>query len=176
MKLIVGLGNPGNEYTNTKHNLGYMFLDYVANKNNFNIHKNECNALTYTTNIANKKVIFAKPTTYMNLSGESVCKIKEYYKIDNDDILVIFDDVDIPFNDIRFRSSGSGGTHNGMKNIIDILKSDKIARIKIGIGNLKNENQDLSNFVLSKFSKEEILILQDVFDKCYTKLLNFIDN
>lgn len=166
----------GKEYENTKHNLGFMFLDYVADKHKFNIDKKELDAITGNFNFNNEKVLFVKPTTYMNLSGNAVKKLKDYYKIEDKDILVIFDDIDIEFGNIRFRDDSSGGTHNGMKNIIQILNTTAIPRIRIGIGGIKNENQDLSSFVLQRFKKEEIMKLKEVFDKVYEKMIEFLDN
>ena len=112
----------------------------------------------------------------MNLSGHAVEKIKKWYKVDNEDILIVFDDIDIPFGQIRFKLSGSGGTHNGMKNVVQMLNSKDIPRIKIGIGGIKHEKQDLVDFVLEKFSKKQIGELDTVFDEAYEKLINFLDN
>jgi peptidyl-tRNA hydrolase, PTH1 family len=166
----------GKDYENTKHNLGFMFLDYVADKNKFNIDKKELDSITGNFNYNNEKVLFIKPTTYMNLSGNAVKKMKDYYKIENKDILIVYDDIDIEFGNIRFKDDSSGGTHNGMKNIIQVLNTTTIPRIRIGLGGIKNENQDLSSFVLQRFKKEEMLKLKEVFDKVYEKMIEFLDN
>lgn len=176
MKLVVGLGNPGKEYENTRHNLGFMFLDYLTEKYNFKIDTLKFNAKIGEIYINNEKVLFAKPQTYMNLSGQSVQKIKDFYKLETKDILVIFDDLDIPFGDIRYKLNGSGGTHNGMKNIVQMLNSKDFPRLKIGIGGIKHEKQDLINFVLEKFNKEQLSELKEIFDNAYEKFLVFLDN
>lgn len=175
MKIIVGLGNPGKEYENTKHNLGFMFLDFL-NKNylggEFKTFKN---SKIIEGNIDNEKVILAKPQTYMNLSGDAVIKLKNWYKVDNKDILVIYDDFDIPFESVRYRESGSAGTHNGMKDIVNKLATKDIPRLRIGTGGLKKENQEIISFVLSKFSKDEINKLDTIFEKAYPKFKEFLD-
>lgn len=175
MKIIVGLGNPGKEYENTKHNLGFMFLDFL-NKNylggEFKTFKN---SKIIEGSIDNEKVILAKPQTYMNLSGDAVIKLKNWYKVDNNDILVIYDDFDIPFESVRYRDSGSAGTHNGMKDIVNKLATKDIPRLRIGTGGLKKENQEVISFVLSKFSKDELDELNNVFEKAYLKFKEFLD-
>lgn len=175
MKVVVGLGNPGKEYENTRHNLGFMFLDYLENKYSFNISKKTLDSKIAEVTIEGEKVVFVKPQTFMNLSGNAVQKVKNWYKVKPEDIIVIFDDIDIPFGEIRYKLNGSGGTHNGMKNIVQMLGTKEFPRIKIGIGGIKNEKQDLVNFVLQKFSSNEIEKLQEVFDEAYTKLENFLD-
>ena len=175
MKLVVGLGNPGKEYENTRHNLGFMFLDYLIEKYNFKIETSKFNAKIGEIYINNEKIIFAKPQTFMNLSGNSVQKIKEFYKLDTEDILVIFDDLDIPFGEVRYKLNGSGGTHNGMKNIVQMLNSKNFPRLKIGIGGIKHEKQELINFVLEKFNKSQMEELNLIFDKAYEKFLLFLD-
>lgn len=176
MKMIVGLGNPGKEYENTRHNLGFMFLDYLEGKYNFKIATKKFNALIGEIFLNNEKMIFVKPQTYMNLSGESVQKVKEFYKIDSKNIIVIFDDLDIPFGEVRYKQNGSGGTHNGMKNIVQMINTKEFPRIKIGIGNIKHDKQDLKDFVLEKFSKSQKDEINDIFEKAYEKLLLFLDN
>lgn len=162
MKLIIGLGNPGLKYKKTRHNLGFMAIDnYLKNIKWLSANK----ANYYKTKINNVDVIFVKPLTYMNLSGEAVLFFVNYYKISINDILIIHDDLDIPFGDYKLkRNSGSGG-HNGIKSIINILKTDEFLRIKIGISKPKDIlNED---FVLQKFSKFEIIKINN--------LLNFIN-
>lgn len=176
MKMIVGLGNPGKEYENTRHNLGFMFLEYLENKYNFKISTKKFNSLIGEIFLNNEKIVFVKPQTYMNLSGQAVQKVKEFYKIDFKDIIVIFDDLDIPFGEVRYKQNGSGGTHNGMKNIVQMIDTKEFPRIKIGIGNIKHENQDLKDFVLEKFSKSQKEELNNIFEKAYQKLLLFLDN
>lgn len=177
MKIIVGLGNIGKEYENTRHNVAWMFLDYLQEKLNFKITENNksLDCITSQVYINNEKVIFVKPTTYMNLSGHAVQKLKKWYKVDDDELLIIFDDIDIPFGETRYKLNGSGGTHNGMKNVVQMLNTKNIARLKIGIGGIKHEKQDLVSFVLQKFTKEQIKDLEIIFDEAYEKLKIFLD-
>jgi PTH1 family peptidyl-tRNA hydrolase len=175
MKIVIGLGNPGLDYAKTRHNFGFMFLEYMEEKYKFNIEKKKSDSLIGECTINGEKVVFVKPITFMNLSGNAVVKIKSWYKVEDKDILVVFDDIDINFGDIRYKESGSGGSHNGMKNIVQMLSSENIARIRLGIGNLKYPEQDLSNFVLGRFSKDEEEKLGEIFTKTEKKLLEFLD-
>lgn len=154
MKLIVGLGNPGREYENTRHNIGFIVLDKIANKLNENYSNNKFDGLYFMKNINNEKVIFLKPQKYMNLSGEVVSKFINYFHIDISDILIICDDLDLPSGKIRIRKKGSSGGHNGLKNIFLKLGSDNLKRLKIGISN--DKLYDTKDYVLGKFSKEEL--------------------
>ncbi len=175
MKIIIGLGNPGESYKLTKHNSGWIFLDYLEKKYTFNIQKKTLESKIAEINLEGEKVVFVKPQTYMNLSGNAVTKVKNWYKVAPKDMIVIFDDIDIPFGEIRYKENGSGGTHNGMKHIIQMLGTNEIARIRIGIGGLKHEKQDLADFVLQKFTKEQLEILEnEVFVKAEEKLLEFL--
>jgi PTH1 family peptidyl-tRNA hydrolase len=131
MKIVVGLGNPGIGYEKTRHNFGFMFLEYLENKYKFRIEKKKLDSLIGECTINDEKVVFVKPSTFMNLSGEAVQKVKNWYKVEDKDIIIIFDDIDIEFGEIRYRSSGSGGSHNGMKNIVQMLSTENIARIKL---------------------------------------------
>ncbi len=163
MKIIVGLGNPGEKYSKTRHNVGWLFIDYLSKIYGVDITKNNCDALTGETKINGEKIVFAKPTTFMNLSGNSVVKLKKWYKVEDKDILIIFDDIDIPFGTLRFREKGSGGSHNGMKNIVQMLSSQETPRIRIGLGGLKHEKQDMADFVLQRFKKDELEKVDEVF-------------
>lgn len=176
MKAVIGLGNPGKEYAKTKHNTGWMFLEYLEDKYHFKIDKKENDSMIAKTQILQKPVIFVKPQTFMNLSGNAVLKIKNWYKLENEEILIVFDDVDIPFGSVRFKQKGSGGTHNGMKNIVSMLNSQDIPRIRIGTGNLKKQDQNLIDFVLEPYSKDEIIALKDCFGQAEQKMLEFLDN
>lgn len=175
MKIIVGLGNPGKEYDKTRHNIGWMFLDYFANKNNVDISKEKLDSKICEIKSNNEKIILAKPITYMNLSGNAVVKLKNWYKVEDEDIIIIYDDIDINFGTIRFREKGSGGSHNGMKNIVQMLNTKQIPRIRIGIGGLKHEKQDLKDFVLEKFRQNELNELNDIFGLVEEKLNDFLD-
>lgn len=152
MYIIVGLGNPGGEYEKTRHNTGYMFLDRLASKYNISVTKEKFKAKIGDGHIEGKKVLLVKPETYMNNSGESVIEIVNFYKEDLDNVLIVYDDIDLPVGKIRIRESGSAGTHNGMKSVLAHLGSKKVKRIRIGIG---KPDIDLINYVLGNFTKEE---------------------
>ncbi|MBR4671732.1 MAG: aminoacyl-tRNA hydrolase [Bacilli bacterium] len=153
MKLIVGLGNPGKEYENTRHNTGYIFIDSFAKKLNITFDKEKFNGLYAETTINGEKILLVKPLSYMNLSGEVVGKFVNFFKIDINDILVISDDLDLEVGRIRLRSKGSSGGHNGLKNIALHLNTEDFKRLKIGISN--NKLIDTKDYVLGKFSKED---------------------
>lgn len=153
MYIIVGLGNPGKKYENTRHNIGFITLDQIAEKNNIKINKIKHKALLGEGTIGNEKVLLVKPQTFMNLSGNSIKEIVDYYKESLDKLIVIYDDIDVEVGKIRIRKKGSAGTHNGMRSIIYNLVSDDFPRIRIGIG--KDPARELSNYVLDSFHKEE---------------------
>lgn len=176
MKCIVGLGNIGKEYTNTRHNIGFMFVDYVCEKYGIKIDKKKTKFMYAEGNINGEKVVFVKPTTFMNLSGEAIVQAINWYKLDLKDICIVYDDVDILFGDVRYREKGSGGTHNGMKNIIQTLKTEDIARIRLGIENRNGKPIELIDYVLGKFSKEEMSGLEAVFEEATKNMLNFLTN
>ena len=179
LKLIVGLGNPGKEYEKTRHNMGFMSIDSFANKMNLKIDKNKFDGL-YTEYIYNgEKVILLKPQKYINLSGEVIKKYVDFYKIQISDILVISDDLDMPFGKIKIKYSGSSGGHNGLKNIENHLQTKEYKRIKIGISN--DKNIDTKDYVLGKIKDEELLntiisnvtnILEDYFKISFDNLMN----
>ena len=154
MKLIVGLGNYGKEYDNTRHNIGFRFIDAYLSVTNV-VWKNKFKGLYCEKTINNEKVIFLKPQTYMNLSGESVILFVNYFKIKIEDILVISDDLSLPIGTYRLRSQGSAGGHNGLKNIEECLKSNKYNRLRIGINSETRNTMDQVSFVLSKFTNDE---------------------
>lgn len=154
MYLIVGLGNPEKEYANTRHNMGFDTINEIAKKNNIEINKNKFKGLYGTAIIQGKKVILLKPQTYMNLSGESIKKIADFYNIEPENIIVIYDDIDTQIGSIRIRKKGSAGSHNGMKSVIEKLGTTEFARIRVGIGRPQFKN-DMINYVLQKLTKEE---------------------
>lgn len=193
MKLIVGLGNPGKEYENTRHNIGFMVLDdYIAsatwkksstNQINRNTIKDIINNYDNMVNwqkkfkglytcitISNEKVYFLKPATYMNLSGESVREIVNFFKINPKDILIIHDDLDLELGKIRIKKNSSDGGHNGIKSIINALGTKEFARLKIGISH--NKNYDTKDYVLGKFNNEE----KKIIDQKMTIIKNIIDD
>ena len=175
MKIIVGLGNPGKEYERTKHNLGFMFLDYLNGKLNLGKFKKFKSSEILESNINGEKVILAKPQTFMNLSGKAVVELKQFYKVESKDILIVYDDFDILFGSVRFREKGSAGTHNGMKDIIQKTSSVEIPRLRIGTGGLKKENEPIISFVLSKFSKSNLDELNNIFEQATIKFEEFLD-
>ncbi|CAK7041453.1 aminoacyl-tRNA hydrolase [Tissierella sp. P1] len=159
MFVVVGLGNPGKEYTNTRHNIGFDTIDLLAERNNIKINKIKFKSVYGEGIIGSEKVLLVKPQTYMNNSGITVRDIYNFYKVPIDNIIVIVDDIDIDFAAVRIKRRGSAGSHNGLKSIIYLLQRDDFPRVKIGIGK-KHENQDLANFVLSRFPKEEREVIE----------------
>lgn len=163
MYIVVGLGNPGNKYSGTRHNVGFHTVDLLAQRNGIKVTKLKFKALYGEGIIAGKKVVLVKPQTYMNLSGQSVIDIVNFYKVDMKNLIVIYDDIDVKFGGLRIREKGSAGTHNGMKSIIYLLQRDDFPRIRIGVG--RPEVGDLGDFVLSPFKGEEITIIKEVIEK-----------
>ncbi|NLY44468.1 MAG: aminoacyl-tRNA hydrolase [Tissierella sp.] len=164
MYVVVGLGNPGKDYTNTRHNVGFNTIDLIAKRNNIDLNKIKFKSVYGEGLIGREKVILVKPQTYMNNSGITVKELTQFYKLPVEDIIVIVDDIDIGFADIRIKAKGSAGSHNGLKSIIYHLQEDKFPRVKIGIGK-KHPEQDLADFVLSRFSKEETPDIEDSISK-----------
>ena len=154
MYLIVGLGNPGEEYKKTRHNMGFCVIDELAEKYRIQISKHKFEGLYGTGEIEGEKVILLKPQTYMNLSGNAIGKFVSFYKLTEEEILVIYDDIDILAGTIKIRKQGGPGTHNGMKSVISELATENFARIRVGTGN-QEKIDDLIKFVLEKVPKEE---------------------
>lgn len=152
MYLIVGLGNPEEEYSNTRHNMGFNVINKLAEEYKIEVNKNKFDALLGTGSIEGEKVILLKPQTYMNLSGKSIIQVVNFYKIPLQNVFVIYDDIDIAPGLIRIRKKGSSGSHNGMKSVVAELNSEDFARIRVGIG--KPENNDMINYVIGKIPKE----------------------
>ena len=157
MFLIVGLGNPGSEYNGTRHNIGFEAVDYIADKYNIELNRIKFKGIFGEGLINGKKVILLKPTTYMNLSGESIREVVNFYKISNEEIIVIYDDISLDVGRLRIREKGSHGGHNGIKSIIANLGTDVFPRVKIGVGAPKG---NLVSHVLGKFNEEEINVLR----------------
>ena len=165
MYIIVGLGNPGKEYENTRHNAGFNSIDVLADKYNINIREAEHKALVGKGYIEGQKVILVKPQTYMNNSGEAVREITDYYKVDPEsEIIVLYDDISLPVGTLRIRDKGSAGGHNGIKSIIQHLGTQVFLRIKVGVGD-KNPNMDLVNHVLGHFDKDDSAVMKESFAK-----------
>lgn len=172
MKLIIGLGNPGKEYESTRHNAGFIAIDAFAKKNDieFNLEPKFKGAIG--TKVFNgEKVLLLKPMTYMNLSGESVIAVMNFYKIDVENIIVISDDLDSPLGRIRLRNHGSAGGHNGHKNIINHLHTEDYKRVKIGIG--RDSNIPVVDWVLKKLTENELAVINQAADKVTNALEDF---
>ncbi len=163
MYIIVGLGNPGKKYDATRHNVGFETIDLLARKNKIDVKRLKHKALCGEGHIGGKKVILAKPQTFMNLSGQTLLDISQFYKIDPKNIIVVYDDVDIDTGIIRIREKGSAGSHNGMKSIIHQLQTDSFPRVRIGIG--RPEFGDLADYVLGRFPKDEIPIILEAVER-----------
>ena len=164
MKLIVGLGNPGREYALTRHNIGFMAVDRLAEKVGVQVAEKRFKALIGTWPIEGKKIILAKPQTYMNLSGEAVNAILNWYKLEPADMLVIYDDVDLPCGRLRLRPGGGTGGHRGLENIIVTVGEDQFPRIRIGLGKPAVAGFPTADFVLGRVSEEEAVLLREAID------------
>lgn len=158
MKLIVGLGNPGKKYEKTRHNMGFMVIDHFSDISQIDVDKEVFNGLLGRGKIFDQDVLLFKPTTFMNLSGTAVLQVVNYFKIKLEDVIVVFDDMALPVGQIRLRKSGSSGGQKGMQNIIDLLHSQDIKRIRIGIG---EPQYDAVDYVLGKPLKEEIPLVEE---------------
>ena len=164
--LVVGLGNPDKRYRNTRHNTGFIAVDYMAKQLGVEIGKKKFDSLTAETVIAGEKVLLMKPQTYMNLSGVAVEKSASFYKIPPENVIIIFDDISLPVGKLRIRRKGTHGGHNGIRSIIDYLQSENFPRIKAGIGERPNPNYDLADWVLSTFKEDELKGIEEVASHC----------
>ena len=165
MYIIVGLGNPTKEYDNTRHNIGFAAIDMLADKYGINVTEVKHKALLGKGVINGNKVILVKPMTYMNLSGEAVRSVVDYYKVDEaEELIVIYDDISLDVGQLRVRKKGSAGGHNGIKNIIAHLGTSVFLRIKVGVGE-KPKEYDLADYVLGHFSKEDLTTLKEGMDR-----------
>lgn len=163
--IIAGLGNPGVQYENTRHNAGYMTVDTLAKKNNFEIKKLKFKSLTADTTIAGKRCLVMKPTTYMNNSGEAIVEAMNFYKIPIENVIICYDDISLDPGKLRIRRKGSDGGHNGIKSIIYLTGSQDFPRIKIGVGAKPHKDYDLAAWVLGNFPAEDIPKMHDSTDK-----------
>ncbi len=174
MHLIVGLGNPGKQYEQTHHNMGFIAIDYLAEKLGVSVNKIKFKGLLGETVYNGEKVMLLKPQTYMNLSGESIREIVQFYKIEPENIMVIYDDIDLDTGKIRIRAKGSAGTHNGMRNIVFQLQTDEFPRIRIGIRGGMAGKMQLRDFVTGGFTKEEVPLLEDAVSRTAEAVLCFV--
>lgn len=171
IKAIVGLGNPGEVYKNTRHNVGFMVIDALNKELRCGKKKEKCFSELYEC--SEYDVILAKPQTYMNLSGNAVLNIIKDYKLKPDQLLVVYDDLDLPLGTVKLKKSGSSGGHRGMKSIIDMIKTENFPRLRVGIGRPSNK-EDVSDYVLSPFSSNEKLIVEKVIVHCKECITNVL--
>ena len=176
MYVVVGLGNPGARYRNTYHNIGFMTADALAKKCKLRFTGKECAALTAKGKIGGVPFVLAKPQTFMNLSGEALGEFSSFYKIAPEHIIIINDDVSLPAGKIRIRRKGSAGGHNGLKSIIYRLNTDEFVRIKMGVGAPQHAEHGLADYVLGRFLKEEIPVLEDAIIRAKKAVEEIIEN
>lgn len=174
MYIIAGLGNPGRKYENTRHNMGFLTIDKIAEEFGIKVDKIKFKALVGEVNFSGQKVMLVKPQTYMNLSGQSVREIMNFYKLPIENLTVIYDDIDIPTGSVRIRKSGSAGTHNGMRDIIYNLADSGFPRIRIGIGS--DRRGDLADYVTGGFTKEEVPLLEDAVTRAAAAALSIVED
>lgn len=174
MFLIAGLGNPGTEYAATRHNIGFEMVTYLGDQYHIPLRSRENKAIVGKGIIGGQKVMLAQPQTFMNLSGESIRALLDYYKTDREKLIIIYDDISLPVGQVRVRPKGSAGGHNGIKNIIQHLGTEEFARIRIGVG-AKPEGGDLVKHVLGRFSREEDGMIRDVFALAEEALLTIMN-
>ncbi len=175
MKIIVGLGNPGLKYAGTRHNMGFSAIYELSDRYRIQLNKKECKAVTGHGIIEGEKVIIAQPQTYMNLSGEAVRALMDFYKCTPENLIIIYDDSDMDVGRIRIRKKGSAGGHNGIKNIIEHLGGDTFDRIKIGIGS-RPADWDMADYVLSRPQKEELPLIRDAVADAASAVEEIIKN
>lgn len=173
MIVIVGLGNPGSKYENTRHNVGFLTIDRIAEKLGIDVRTLKWKALVGEGRYQGEKILLVKPQTFMNLSGESVAQIVNFYKTSARELIVIQDDIDIAFGSVRIKRNGSAGTHNGMKSIIQLLGDDNFTRVKIAVGK-RPAHMDLAAFVLSTFTKDEIPVMRQEIDYARDAILTIV--
>lgn len=172
MKLIVGLGNPGGEYERTRHNVGWMVVEAFAEKFRIALTKHEKNAMTGSGRVAGGSVLVAKPLTYMNLSGEAVRLLVNSYADSTDELIVVYDDIDLPLGKLRIRPNGSSGTHNGMRSIVSELKSEQFPRLRFGVRG-ENFSERLRDYVLDEFGADEEAAVKRGIERAVDALLLF---
>ncbi len=175
MYLIVGLGNPEEKYSNTRHNMGFDVINALSMICNIKVSKSKFDAFYGMGEINSKKVILVKPQTFMNASGESIIKFKKFYKLSNKNIIVIYDDIDLDIGDIRLKAKGGAGSHNGMKSVVENLNSEDFIRVRIGIGTHKDKS-NMINYVLEKIPKRERDILDESIIRARDSIVEILEN
>ena len=174
--LIVGLGNPGAKYEGTRHNIGFICVDLLAQKHDFKIKNLKFKSLYADVRLCGHRCLVMKPQTFMNNSGISVREAAQFYKIPPQNIIIIFDDISLPPGRLRIRAKGSAGGHNGLKSIIYHLNSDEFPRVKIGVGDRPDHSSDLAGWVLSGFSKDDVPLVKDALDRACEALETIVDS
>ncbi len=175
MKLVVGLGNPGEMYSKTRHNLGFLALDHLAKRHKVTIEIKKKKSLIGKMRYNDKKVIMLKPQTFTNLSGEAVLYMASFLRIQPQDIIVVCDDANLPFGEVSVKRYGSSGGHNGVKSLIKFLKADDFPRVRIGIGRPQHENMSMESHVLGSFTKDDIKKLHPVLDSACDMIEQILD-
>ena len=175
MYLIVGLGNPGTKYAHTRHNVGFDVLEKLSRKLGVSISRERDEALIGECFVGGQKVILALPQTYMNLSGEAVSRLAHWYKIEPENLLVVYDDIDLPQGHIRIRKNGSAGTHNGMRSIVGLLGYENFPRLRVGVGQ-KREGYELADWVLGHYIGEEQEVADKAFELAADAIVDYIEN
>ena len=173
MKLIVGLGNPGEGYAKTRHNAGWMVVDAFARKFRIDINKHEKESMTGEGRVAGGSVKVAKPLTYMNLSGDAVKLLVNAYLDSTDDLMVVFDEIDLPLGKLRIKPNGSAGTHNGMRSIVEVLGTDRFARLRVGVRGESHSDYRLRDYVLDEFAPEEMPVVEKTIERAVDALVLF---
>ena len=173
--LIVGLGNPGDKYFHTRHNAGFLMMDYLSQRCSTQVNKSKFKALVGEATIAGKRCLLMKPQTFMNLSGEAVQQAAAFYKIPMQNILVFSDDISLDVGRLRVRGKGSDGGQKGLRSIITLMNSDDFPRIRFGVGKKPHPDYDLADWVLSEFTKEEQPALFAAFEKAYDGVLKVLE-
>lgn len=170
--LIAGLGNPGPAYAKSRHNVGFRCVDRLANAHGLKLSRYQSRAALATGTIAGRRVILSKPLTYMNLSGQSVAALVRFYKVELHDILIVYDDLDLPLGRLRLRPAGGAGGHKGMTSVIQALGTEAVPRLRIGIG--RPDNDEAVDFVLGPFTPEEETVMAGVYDQAVEAILVFL--
>lgn len=176
MYIVAGLGNPGKQYNMTRHNIGFHTIDYIAEKYGAKLTKLKFKSVYGEAAIAGEKIYLVKPQTFVNLSGDAIAEMAQFYKVPSENIIVINDDISLDTGRIRVRAKGSAGGHNGLKSIIYRLNSDVFPRVKMGVGAPEHEDYDLADFVLGRFAKDEIPVMEEAIKKAETAVYEIVKN